>query len=148
MIFHRSLNWFSVEGGHRSIIFSRIGGIQQDIYTEGLHFRLVQHTVNTIVAVFVTCDCVVEIKLHQWSRNMPDMSSRLLLMSGRELRPCRTFCPAGFNTHKMSDKEKKNDHWYLPVINWGICLTGAKNVQHFVRHAKNNFCDHYFTKAK
>ena len=30
----------SVEGGHRSIIFSRIGGIQKEIYAEGLHFRI------------------------------------------------------------------------------------------------------------
>ncbi len=60
--------------------------------------------------------------------DMLDMSGRLLLMSGRELRPCRTFCPAGFNKHKMSDKENKNDHWYLPYINWQKCLTGAKNV--------------------
>lgn len=28
-----------VEGGHRAIIFSRIGGIQPDIYREGLHLR-------------------------------------------------------------------------------------------------------------
>ncbi len=44
--------------------------------------------------------------LDQWLRNMPDMPE----MYGRELRPCRTFCPAGFNTHKISDKENKNDH--------------------------------------
>ncbi|KAJ8917263.1 hypothetical protein NQ315_002280 [Exocentrus adspersus] len=31
---------YTVEGGHRAIIFSRIGGIQKDIYTEGLHFRV------------------------------------------------------------------------------------------------------------
>jgi len=31
---------YTVEGGHRAIIFSRIGGVQPDIYTEGLHFRL------------------------------------------------------------------------------------------------------------
>lgn len=32
---------FTVEGGHRAIIFNRIGGIQPDtIYSEGLHFRL------------------------------------------------------------------------------------------------------------
>lgn len=31
---------YTVEGGHRAIMFSRIGGIQQDIYSEGLHFRL------------------------------------------------------------------------------------------------------------
>ena len=30
----------SVDGGHRSIIFSRIGGIQKEIYPEGLHFRV------------------------------------------------------------------------------------------------------------
>ncbi len=54
-------------------------------------------------------------RISQWSRNMldmPDMSGRLLLMSGRELRPCQTFCQAGFNTHKMSDKENKDDLWY------------------------------------
>ncbi|CAD5115209.1 DgyrCDS4202 [Dimorphilus gyrociliatus] len=31
---------YTVEGGHRAIIFSRLGGIQKDIYTEGLHFRI------------------------------------------------------------------------------------------------------------
>ncbi len=31
--------------------------------------------------------------------DMLDMSGRLPLMSGRDLRPCRTFYPAGFNTH-------------------------------------------------
>ncbi len=73
-----------------------------------------------------------ELAKNQWSRNMPDMpdmSGRLLLMSGRELRPCRTFCPAGLNTHKMFDKENKNDHWRLPVIIWEECLTGAQNVR-------------------
>lgn len=29
-----------VEGGHRAIIFSRLGGIQPDVYSEGLHFRV------------------------------------------------------------------------------------------------------------
>lgn len=29
-----------VEGGHRAIIFNRIGGIQKDIYAEGLHFKI------------------------------------------------------------------------------------------------------------
>ncbi len=42
---------------------------------------------------------------------------------------CRTFYPAGFNTHKMSDKENKNDQGYLPVINWEKCLTGVQNVR-------------------
>ena len=31
---------FTVEGGQRTIIFSRLGGIQEDIFSEGLHFRL------------------------------------------------------------------------------------------------------------
>ncbi len=69
----------------------------------------------------------------QSSPNMPDMSGRLLLMSNRELRHCRTFCPAVFNTHKMSDKENENDHWYLPVINWEKCLTGVQNVRQSAR---------------
>lgn len=35
-----SQSMYTVDGGHRAIIFSRIGGIQQDIYSEGLHFRI------------------------------------------------------------------------------------------------------------
>ena len=31
---------FLVEGGHRAIIFGRIGGIKPHIMAEGLHFRL------------------------------------------------------------------------------------------------------------
>jgi prohibitin 2 len=31
---------FSVEGGHRAILFSRLTGIQDDVYSEGLHFRI------------------------------------------------------------------------------------------------------------
>lgn len=31
---------YTVEGGHRAIIFSRLGGIQREIYAEGLHFRI------------------------------------------------------------------------------------------------------------
>ncbi|CAO1390583.1 unnamed protein product [Diamesa serratosioi] len=31
---------YTVEGGHRAIIFSRLTGIQEDVFSEGLHFRL------------------------------------------------------------------------------------------------------------
>lgn len=31
---------YTVEGGHRAIIFSRLTGVQQDVYSEGLHFRI------------------------------------------------------------------------------------------------------------
>ncbi|XKL66771.1 hypothetical protein PGB90_010191 [Kerria lacca] len=31
---------YTVEGGHRAIIFSRIGGVQNEVFTEGLHFRI------------------------------------------------------------------------------------------------------------
>jgi len=31
---------YTVDGGHRAIMFSRIGGIQNDIMSEGLHFRV------------------------------------------------------------------------------------------------------------
>jgi len=31
---------YTVDGGHRAIIFSRIGGIQKEVYSEGLHFRV------------------------------------------------------------------------------------------------------------
>jgi len=35
-----SQSMFTVDGGHRAIIFSRIGGIQDRVYSEGLHFRI------------------------------------------------------------------------------------------------------------
>ncbi|KAG0720780.1 Prohibitin-2 [Chionoecetes opilio] len=35
-----SQSMYTVDGGHRAIIFSRLGGIQPDIYSEGLHFRV------------------------------------------------------------------------------------------------------------
>lgn len=31
---------YTIEGGHRGIIFSRIGGIMPETYVEGLHFRI------------------------------------------------------------------------------------------------------------
>jgi len=31
---------YTVEGGHRAIIFSRIGRVQPEVYREGLHFRI------------------------------------------------------------------------------------------------------------
>ncbi|KAK7576566.1 hypothetical protein V9T40_012852 [Parthenolecanium corni] len=35
-----SQSMFTVEGGHRAIVFNRIGGIQNDVFAEGLHFRI------------------------------------------------------------------------------------------------------------
>ncbi|XP_064642146.1 prohibitin-2-like [Lineus longissimus] len=35
-----SQSFYTVDGGHRAIIFSRIGGVQNDIFREGLHFRV------------------------------------------------------------------------------------------------------------
>ncbi|XP_011503845.1 PREDICTED: prohibitin-2 [Ceratosolen solmsi marchali] len=35
-----SQSMYTVDGGHRAIIFSRLGGVQKDIMTEGLHFRI------------------------------------------------------------------------------------------------------------
>jgi len=31
---------FTVEGGHRAVMFSRIGGVKSEVYGEGLHFRI------------------------------------------------------------------------------------------------------------
>jgi len=38
--------FFSVEAGHRAIIFNRIGGLGNEIYKEGLHFRVPWFQVN------------------------------------------------------------------------------------------------------
>lgn len=35
-----SQSMFTVDGGHRAIIFSRLSGVQKEVYAEGLHFRL------------------------------------------------------------------------------------------------------------
>ncbi|XP_055334085.1 prohibitin-2-like [Paramacrobiotus metropolitanus] len=35
-----SQSMYTVEGGHRAIIFSRLGGVQNEVYAEGLHFRI------------------------------------------------------------------------------------------------------------
>ncbi len=75
---------------------------------------------------------------------------RLLLMSGRELRPCRRFCPEEFNVHRMPDKENNNDHCYLSLINWENSLTFAQNVPQStegVWHARHNFRDHWTYKS-
>lgn len=39
-IYGLSQSFYTVDGGHRAIIFSRINGIRPDIYVEGLHFRI------------------------------------------------------------------------------------------------------------
>jgi len=31
---------YTVEGGHRAVIFSRLGGVKPNVYAEGLHFRV------------------------------------------------------------------------------------------------------------
>jgi len=33
-------SFYTVDGGHRAIIFSRLHGVQNDVFSEGLHFRL------------------------------------------------------------------------------------------------------------
>lgn len=40
LIYGVSQSFYTVDGGHRAIIFSRIGGIQEAVYSEGLHFRI------------------------------------------------------------------------------------------------------------
>ncbi|CAH1407446.1 unnamed protein product [Nezara viridula] len=35
-----SQSMYTVEGGHRAIIFSRLSGVQKEVYSEGLHFRI------------------------------------------------------------------------------------------------------------
>ncbi|KDR07361.1 prohibitin-2 isoform X1 [Zootermopsis nevadensis] len=39
-LYGASQSMYTVEGGHRAIIFSRIGGVQQEVFPEGLHFRI------------------------------------------------------------------------------------------------------------
>nr|AHF45924.1 prohibitin 2 [Dugesia japonica] len=40
LIFGLTKAFYTVDGGQRSIIFSRFGGIKENIYAEGLHFRI------------------------------------------------------------------------------------------------------------
>ncbi len=49
--------------------------------------------------------------------------------SGDVRQRAETLPDTGFETHTISDKENKNDHRYLPVINCEKCMTGAQNVR-------------------
>lgn len=40
LLYGASQSVYTVEGGHRAIIFSRIGGVKEEVYAEGLHFRI------------------------------------------------------------------------------------------------------------
>lgn len=40
LIYGVSQSIYTVEGGHRAVIFSRIGGVKNEVYAEGLHFRV------------------------------------------------------------------------------------------------------------
>merc|ERR1712209_34063 len=40
LVYGAQNSFYTVDGGHRAIIFSRLGGIQPDTYVEGLHFRV------------------------------------------------------------------------------------------------------------
>ena len=51
---------YTVEGGHRSILFSRLGGLQEKVYKEGLFFvRFVCHFVVFLVVRHVVCLALV-----------------------------------------------------------------------------------------
>ncbi len=65
----------------------------------------------------------------QWSWNMPDMSCRLLLMSGREVRPCQTFCPAVSIHIKCPTRKTRMTTDIYQSSNGKKCLTWAQNVQ-------------------
>ncbi|KAL1245264.1 Cleavage stimulation factor subunit [Trichinella spiralis] len=41
-----SQSFYTVDGGHRAIVFSRISGVGKEIFTEGLHFRIPCHQSN------------------------------------------------------------------------------------------------------
>ncbi|XP_064598919.1 prohibitin-2-like [Liolophura sinensis] len=40
LVYAAAQSIYTVDGGHRAIIFSRIGGVKNDIFTEGIHFRV------------------------------------------------------------------------------------------------------------
>ncbi len=100
---------------------------------------------------------------------MPDMPGRLLLMSDRGLRHCRTFCPPGFNTRKRFGKGDKNfnkifashqlrkisdrgfkcqaEHWMPDILSgrheifftWRTCLMGGQVGIHHKWNQTNLF---------
>ncbi|OQR66384.1 prohibitin-2-like [Tropilaelaps mercedesae] len=40
LVYGATQSIYTVDGGHRAIIFSRLGGVKDDVYAEGLHFRI------------------------------------------------------------------------------------------------------------
>ena len=47
-----SQSMYTVEGGHRAVIFSRIGGVQDTILAEGLHFRYTSRFLSCFLCNF------------------------------------------------------------------------------------------------
>eukprot|EP00127_Corallochytrium_limacisporum_P000941 Clim_evm25s33 gene=Clim_evmTU25s33 len=40
MAYGVSQSLYTVDGGHRAVMFSRLGGVKDDVYNEGMHFRV------------------------------------------------------------------------------------------------------------
>ena len=49
---------YTVDGGHRAIIFSRIGGIQQEVYAEGLHFKYINYCFSEFPLPVTRCSAL------------------------------------------------------------------------------------------
>ena len=94
--------------------------------------------------------CMVNMKCYTWPV-IAKYAGHVRQTSSDVRQIAQTLPDILFNTHKPSHKENKNDHWYLPVINWEKCLDrGLKctaehqsSVGQFVRPV--NFRDHWNT---
>ncbi|KAA3679779.1 prohibitin 2 [Paragonimus westermani] len=59
---------YTVDGGHRGIIFSRIGGVQDEIYPEGLHFS---NPIKILLADLQTVNLTLRVLSRPEVNNLP-----------------------------------------------------------------------------
>ena len=108
--------YFIVDGGHRAIIFSRIGGIQDNIYTEGLHFRYSTAWSNLFTYCHnenIICVCM----MHSF---LSEMCIRLSLSPRKQL----TFGDAttGFPPNDVWETSAEISYWWHVTTQISVVL--------------------------
>ena len=118
-----SCSYTTVDGGHRAIIFSRIGWVQNEIYTEGLHFRWDQE-------LFICCWSTfqythVRFSLFPSLAKLFQIFNWIMPGSGKPFfsLPQSSLVPVPYNLrYQIQAKENCVPHWEqrLVKLSWGV----------------------------
>ena len=110
---------FIVDGGHRAIIFSRIGGIQDNIYTEGLHFRYSTAWSNLFTYCHnenITCVCM----MHSF------LSEMCISLSAQENSWHLATLPVVSPPNDVWETSAEISHWWHVTTQiWVVLLIGC-----------------------